>query len=87
MLVEIDDDGLGREPAVAAAAAIDAVLDARGHRPPAPAPRLRAGHLGGDLAAAVPLGHDIRIGLEDVLELPGGEIAPGNAALVAAAGT
>ena len=56
----------------------------RGQRPPVPAPRLRPGHVG-VLAAAVPLGRDIRIGLEDVLELPGGEIAPGNAALVAAA--
>jgi uncharacterized protein (DUF849 family) len=37
------------------------------------------------LAAAVPLGHDIRAGLEDVLELPGGEIAPGNSELCRAA--
>jgi uncharacterized protein (DUF849 family) len=37
------------------------------------------------LEAAAALGHDIRVGLEDVLTLPDGEIAPGNAELVAAA--
>jgi uncharacterized protein (DUF849 family) len=84
VLVEIDDEGLGGEPAVAAAAAIDSVLDGAG----IDRPRLHHGYgpaTWAVLAAAVPLGHDIRIGLEDVLELPGGEIAPGNAALVAAA--
>jgi uncharacterized protein (DUF849 family) len=35
------------------------------------------------IAAAAP--HDTRVGLEDVLTLPGGQTAPGNAALVAAA--
>ena len=80
MLVEIDDEGLGAEPAVAAAAAIDAVLDGAG----IDRPRLHHGYgpaTWAVLAAAVPLGRDIRVGLEDVLELPGGEIAPGNAAL------
>ena len=84
VLVEIDDDGLGPEPSVAAAAAIDAVLDGAGVE----GPRLHHGYgpaTWAVIGAAVPLGHDIRIGLEDVLELPGGEIAPGNAALVAAA--
>jgi uncharacterized protein (DUF849 family) len=37
------------------------------------------------LATAVRRGHDIRVGLEDVLELPDGAPAPGNVALVAAA--
>ncbi len=84
VLVEIDDDGLGAEPAVAAAAAIDAVLDSAGVE----GPRL---HHGAGLAtwavieAAVRHGHDIRVGLEDVLELPDGTPAPGNAELVAAA--
>jgi uncharacterized protein (DUF849 family) len=84
VLVEIDDDGLGAEPAVAAAAQIDAVLDGAGVE----RPRLHHGYgpaTWAVLAAAVPLGHDIRVGLEDVLELPGGAIAPGNPALVAAA--
>ena len=34
------------------------------------------------LDAAVPLGREIRIGLEDVLTLPDGRRAPDNAALV-----
>ena len=84
VLVEVDDEGFGAEGAVAAAAAIDEVLVGTGidH------PRLHHGYgpaTWAVLAAAVPLGRDIRVGLEDVLELPGGEIAPGNAALVAAA--
>jgi uncharacterized protein (DUF849 family) len=37
------------------------------------------------LAAAVAAGHDIRVGLEDVLTLPDGSVAAGNAELVAAA--
>jgi len=84
VLVEIDDEGLGGEPAVAAAAAIDVVLDRAG----VAAPRL---HHGAGLAtwavieAAARHGHDIRVGLEDVLELPDGTPAPGNAELVAAA--
>ncbi|MGH2858466.1 MAG: 3-keto-5-aminohexanoate cleavage protein [Solirubrobacteraceae bacterium] len=35
------------------------------------------------VTAAAAAGHDLRIGLEDVLVLPGGQAAPGNAALVA----
>jgi uncharacterized protein (DUF849 family) len=37
------------------------------------------------LAAAGAAGHDVRVGLEDVLTLPEGDVAPGNADLVAAA--
>jgi len=67
--------------AVAMAADIDAALDAAG----LDAPRLHHG-LGpatwAVLDAAVPLGREIRIGLEDVLTLPDGRRAPDNAALV-----
>ncbi len=76
------------EPAEAAAlvtvAAIERVLDAAGDR----TPRL----LHGEGATAWPLveaalarGYDTRIGLEDVLTLPDGALAPDNAALVRAA--
>jgi hypothetical protein len=70
--------------AVALAADIDAALDAAA----IPTPRLH--HGAGDatwavLAAAVPLGRDIRIGFEDTLTLPDGRPAPDNAALVAEA--
>jgi uncharacterized protein (DUF849 family) len=37
------------------------------------------------VSAAAAAGHDTRIGLEDVLVLPDGETAAGNAELVAAA--
>jgi uncharacterized protein (DUF849 family) len=37
------------------------------------------------VAAGHAAGHDLRVGLEDVLVLPGGDVAPGNAELVAAA--
>ena len=74
------------EPAAALAVvdAVEAVLSAGG----VTAPRL----LHGSRATAWPLlraalarGLDVRIGLEDVLELPDGSPAPDNAALVAAA--
>jgi uncharacterized protein (DUF849 family) len=84
VLVEIDDESPTADEAVAAAAAIDAVLD--GAR--VAAPRLHHGFgraTWAVLDAAVARGWDIRIGLEDVLELPGGEVAPGNSALVSAA--
>jgi uncharacterized protein (DUF849 family) len=81
VLVEIDDESLPGEEAVARAAAIDAILDDR-------APRLHHG-MGHEtwavMAAALRRGHDIRVGLEDVLELPDGTPAPGNEALVRAA--
>jgi uncharacterized protein (DUF849 family) len=67
--------------AVAVAREIDAALDA------AAIPTARLHHGVGPatwavLDAAVPLGREIRIGLEDVLTLPDGRRAPDNAALV-----
>jgi uncharacterized protein (DUF849 family) len=69
------------EEAVAVALEIDTVLDA------AAIPTARLHHGVGPatwavLDAAVPRGHEIRIGLEDVLTLPDGRAAPDNAALV-----
>jgi uncharacterized protein (DUF849 family) len=82
VLVEIDDETLDDLTATRAAGEIDGRLD------PAGPPRLHHG-MGpatwAVLEAAVALGHDIRVGLEDVLTLPDGEIAPGNAELVVAA--
>jgi beta-keto acid cleavage enzyme len=83
VLVEIDDETLDGVTAVRTAGGIDGRLD------PAGPPRLHHGMGPGTwavLEAAAALGHDIRVGLEDVLTLPDGEIAPGNAELVAAAG-
>jgi uncharacterized protein (DUF849 family) len=82
LLVEVED----QEPdaAVAAAAAIDAAIDAAR----LPAPRLHHGFgpaTWAVLRAAVARGREIRVGLEDVLALPDGRPAPGNAALVTAA--
>jgi hypothetical protein len=76
-LVEIDDEQASDDAAVAAAAAIEERLAGLG-------PQLHHGM--GPATWAVlraAKGHDTRIGLEDVLTLPGGEPAPGNAALVA----
>jgi hypothetical protein len=70
--------------AVARAAAIDDALDAAGIA----APRLHHGVEAATwpvLERACAAGHDIRVGLEDTLVLPGGRRAPDNAALVAAA--
>ncbi|HEV2357678.1 MAG TPA: 3-keto-5-aminohexanoate cleavage protein [bacterium] len=72
------------EEAVAAAAAIDAALDAAGIGLP------RVHHGEGPatwavLAAALDRGRDIRVGLEDTVTLPDGRRAPDNAALVAEA--
>jgi uncharacterized protein (DUF849 family) len=69
------------EEAVALARDIDRALDAAG----VAAPRLHHGIGAGTWAVldrAVELGHQIRIGLEDVLVLPDGRRAPDNAALV-----
>jgi uncharacterized protein (DUF849 family) len=69
------------EEAVQLAAEIDAALDAAA----IPTPRLHHGvgpATWAVLEAAVPLGRDIRIGLEDVLTLPDGRRAPDNASLV-----
>jgi uncharacterized protein (DUF849 family) len=82
VLVEIDDETLDGPAAVLAAGHIDRRVDRSGP------PRLHHGMGPATwvvLDLAVALGRDIRVGLEDVLTLPGGEIAPGNAALVAAA--
>ena len=80
VLVEIDDETLDGQAAVLAGAEIDRRVDR--------SPRLHHG-MGpatwAVLDAAVALGHDIRVGLEDVLTLPGGQPAAGNAELAAAA--
>jgi uncharacterized protein (DUF849 family) len=73
VLVEVDGG-------VAEARAIDAVLDRAGHA----APRLHHGYgvaTSGVLRAPKARGHDVRIGLEDTLELPDGAPAS-NAELV-----
>jgi uncharacterized protein (DUF849 family) len=72
----------GPQDAVALARDIDAVLDTAGDA----TPRLHHGvgpATWAVLDAAVPLGREIRIGLEDVLTLPDGRRAPDNAMLVA----
>lgn len=69
------------DEAIAVADEIDAVLDAGG----SDVPRLHHGvgpATWAVLDAAVPRGHEIRIGLEDVTTLPDGRRAPDNAALV-----
>jgi uncharacterized protein (DUF849 family) len=82
VLVEVEDEDA--DAAVARAAAIDRVLD----RAAIPTPRLHHG-LGPPtyavIDAAVARGHDVRIGLEDVLVMRDGSAAPGNASLVAPA--
>jgi len=67
--------------AIAVADEIDAVLDAGGSE----VPRLHHGVGAATWAVmdvAVPRGHEIRVGLEDVTTLPDGRPAPDNAALV-----
>jgi uncharacterized protein (DUF849 family) len=74
VLVEVDGG-------VAQAQAIDDVLDRANHA----APRLHHGYgvaTWDVLRAAQARGHDVRIGLEDTLELPDGAPASGNAELV-----
>jgi uncharacterized protein (DUF849 family) len=76
VLVEVEADD-----AVAAAAEIDAVLDRAG----VAASRLHHGYglaTWAVLRAAQARGHDVRVGLEDVLELPDGAPAGSNAELV-----
>jgi uncharacterized protein (DUF849 family) len=82
VLIEVVDE----EPTAAAdhALALDRALDEAGVQ----APRLH--HGAGDatwavIAQAADLGRDLRIGLEDVLTLPNGDLAPDNAALVGSA--
>ncbi|MBN1530906.1 MAG: 3-keto-5-aminohexanoate cleavage protein [Thermoleophilaceae bacterium] len=82
ILIEPQEDDAGA--AVARAAAIERELSDRG----VPGPRLHHGYGAATwavLAAAVARGRDIRAGLEDTLELPGGGTASGNGELVAAA--
>jgi uncharacterized protein (DUF849 family) len=82
VLVEAEDEDPAT--AVAVAGAIDRALDRAG----IDAPRLHHGAgraTWAVLRRAIEAGHDVRIGLEDTLVLEGGERAPGNAALVAAA--
>ena len=70
------------EEAVARAAEIDRVLD----RAAIPTPRLHHGYGPATYAvidAALARGHDVRIGLEDVLVMRDGAVAEGNAALLA----
>ena len=72
------------EVAVAAAAAIEAVLDRHGLT----APRLHHGYGAATwpvLRAAIRLGRDIRVGLEDTVVLEDGRPASGNSELVQAA--
>jgi uncharacterized protein (DUF849 family) len=79
-------EAMEAEPAAALAnvAAMERVLDEAGCR----APQLQHGEGGAAwpvLVRALEAGRDVRIGLEDVLELPGGRMASGNGELVAAA--
>jgi uncharacterized protein (DUF849 family) len=80
ILVEVEDEDPAA--AVARAAAIDRVLD----RAAIPTPRLHHGFGIATYAvidAALARGHDVRIGLEDVLVLRDGVVARDNAELVA----
>ncbi len=82
VLIEVVDED--PNAAAAHALALDHALDDAGVR----APRLH--HGSGDatwavIAQAADLNRDLRIGLEDVLTLPNGDLAPDNAALVGAA--
>jgi uncharacterized protein (DUF849 family) len=82
VLVEVDDDD--GAAAVARAWAIEAALDEAGIA----APRLHHGFHATTWAvidAALARGRDVRIGLEDTLEMPDGSVAADNAALVAEA--
>jgi uncharacterized protein (DUF849 family) len=84
VLVEIDDQQAGPEAACREAAEIDATLDAAG----VTADRLHHGFGPATWAVirrGLNRGWDVRVGLEDVLTLPDGSTARGNADLVAAA--
>lgn len=78
-------EAMEREPAALAnVAAMERLLDGAGCR----APQLQHGEGAAAwpvLARALEAGRDVRIGLEDALELPDGQPAGGNAELVAAA--
>lgn len=84
VLIEPSEPGLDLATELAMVAAIEAVLDQAGDT----TPRLLHGE--GPTAwalidAAFARGYATRVGLEDVLVLPDGSIAPDNAALIAAA--
>jgi uncharacterized protein (DUF849 family) len=82
VLVEVVDPDPG--DAAGHALALDRALDAAG----IDAPRLHHGQGAATwrvLEQAIRLGHDVRIGLEDVLTLPDGSAAPDNASLLHAA--
>lgn len=82
VLVEVEGDDA--EAAVGMAAAIDAELVDAG----VPVPILHHGfeaHTWAVIEAALALGRDVRVGLEDTLTLPDGTTVTGNADLVAAA--
>jgi uncharacterized protein (DUF849 family) len=82
ILIEPMDDLPGA--AVATAAGIEAALDGHGMT----APRLQHGEgpaTWAVLRAAIKLGRDVRVGLEDTTVLPDGRLASGNAELIQAA--
>jgi uncharacterized protein (DUF849 family) len=84
VLVEIDSAGLPPVAACRVAVEIEAALDAAG----VTAERLHHGFgpaTWSVIRQGLDLGRDVRIGLEDVLTLPDGAPAPGNAELAAAA--
>lgn len=84
VLVEIDDEARSPDAAAVEAAAVDDVLDRAGYA----GERLHHGHGTATWAVirqALARGWAVRVGLEDVLTLPDGRPAAGNADLVAAA--
>jgi uncharacterized protein (DUF849 family) len=84
VLVEIDGAGLAPAAACRVAAEVDGALDAAG----VTTERLHHGFGPATWAVirqGLDLGRDVRVGLEDVLTLPDGAPAQGNAELVAAA--
>jgi uncharacterized protein (DUF849 family) len=84
ILIEPDPRDLPPDDAVALAAAVEAALDRHGFT----APRVHHGYgiaTWSVLSAAISLGRDIRVGLEDTVVLADGRRAAGNAELVAAA--
>lgn len=81
VLIEPSEPGLGLEEELATVAAIVAILDRAGDL----TPRLLHGEgptAWALLDVAVARGYDTRVGLEDVLHMPDGLLAPDNAALV-----
>ena len=84
VLVEIDQEAVGEAAAVATAAAVDDALDRAGYA----GERLHHGtgpETWAVIRQALDRGWDVRVGLEDVLTIPDGRPAAGNADLVMAA--